>query len=427
MPSNLRPFKLPENLKFGAATASLQIEGGDRNNSWFDWCEAGKVDHNDHCISACDHWNRYLEDIQLMAEMGLQTYRLSIEWSRIFPRRKEVDFSAVDHYRKILEELLNRGIEPVVTLHHFSNPRWLEKNGGWLCPSILDDFLFYVRTCVEGFGNFVDRWITINEPNVYLFGGYIEGHWPPGNKSVLKYLKGARNMILAHNAAYHEIHTLQQMAKVGVAHHLRVFERADQASLTRLSARVQEFLFQDIFLEGMTRSYLPFPLDIGDQPHPKRTCDFIGINYYSRDMIQGLQRFTLEDSPRNDLDWEIYPHGLYRVCKMVHDRYGLPISITENGIADAADTRRSRFIHDHLMEIHKACHDGVNIQDYFHWSLMDNFEWAEGYAPRFGLIEIDYSSQERIWRNSGRFYQDICQNRAVTHEAINTYLEETGE
>jgi beta-glucosidase len=446
----MKNFAFPKGFVFGAATASLQIEGGDRNNSWYRWAETGHIKDGSHCITACDHWNRVGEDIALMKDLGLGGYRMSLEWSRIEPRPGVFDDAALARYRAEIEGLLLAGIRPLVTLHHFSNPLWFEDSGGWLRKDAPAIFVRYAERAVRALGDLVTDWITINEPNIYLAFGYLTGDWPPGEKSMGKYLKGAGRMIAAHRLAYRAIHHIRgsldgaaggkgtsgrngavdgkgSATRVGAAHHIRLYDPAWNP-LTRLVAALYDRLSQGIFLSGMTG-----PADRGVSPGETaraRYADFLGVNYYTRDMV-GLsfdpgmlfgRRYVRPGAAVNDLGWEIYPEGLYRIGKrLARDYPGLPIIITENGTADGADAFRAGYLYDHLYQTSRLIGEGVPVEGYYHWTLMDNFEWIEGFSARFGLYHTDFATQKRRLRRSGELYREFCRNRGFT-EGMQGYL-----
>ncbi|TVR29658.1 MAG: glycosyl hydrolase family protein [Spirochaetaceae bacterium] len=415
--ADLAVIKLPAGFLLGTATASLQIEGGDRNNSWFRWCERGRIRDGSHCLRACDHWNRVRQDIELQRDLGVNAYRMSLEWSRIEPREGTFDEDALARYREEIQALREAGIAPMVTLHHFSNPLWLEDSGGWTQRSIVDRFGRYTAKVVETLGDLVEHWITINEPNVYLALGYLLGIWPPGRRSLRGFTRGAHNVVLAHQEAYRLIHAIGDASgrptQVGIAHHLRVYDPAGVERRDKRAARRLERRFQDFFLDRT----VPY-------------SDFIGVNYYSRDMVafswnplSGFARRSVKESAvHNDLGWEIYPEGLYRVCTTLAERYTLPLYITENGVADAGDTLRTRFIYDHLLQIARLLEADVDLRGYFHWTLMDNFEWVEGESARFGLYDVDFDTQQRSLRDSGRFFAEICSQNGVTRQMIREHL-----
>lgn len=431
----MNSFKMPEEFLFGTATASLQIEGGDKNNSWYRWAEKGYIKDGTHCVNAVDHWNRVEEDIEIMKKLNTQTYRLSLEWSRIEPERGKFNKDAIDHYRWEIEKLLEAGIKPLVTLHHFSNPLWLEDIGAWTSPEVVDLFERYTEYTVTYLGDLVSDWVTINEPNVYMTSGYLYGTWPPGEKSLGKFIKGSRNIILAHIKAYNVLHRVrngmnQSDTLVGVANHLRIFEPKKNTVLNRWMTHLYNRIFQEIYLVGMTEGKLIQPLGNGYPLGKGKYYDFIGINYYSRDIVSFVfdagnmfsKREVQEDALVNDLGWEIYPEGIYKLCKSCYNRFRVPIFITENGASDAKDEIRIKYIADHIYQIKKLIAEGIDVQRYYHWTLMDNFEWLEGLSSKFGLVSINPETYERKIKRSGLFYGELCREKGITEEMLREYL-----
>ena len=323
----MEPFTLHKKLLLGAATSAFQIEGGDAGHTWHRWSTTpGKIKDGSDCTVACDHWNRVAADTALMKKMGIQTCRLGIEWSRIEPDEGRFSEENMAHYRDEIVRMKKAGIIPLVTLHHFSNPLWMEDSGSWLVDSAVDRFESYVTHVVRALGDLVSDWITINEPNVYLYASFVEGNFPPGRHSIRDYLKGARVMIRAHVKAYRAIHRIRREmgfadTMVGVAHHLRLFDPERGTLPERLVSRLFNRVFQEIFLEGMSSGRYILPLGTGHPLGPGDYQDFVGINYYSRDIISfRFREFSKilrvrEGAPVNDLGWEIYPEGLYRFCK----------------------------------------------------------------------------------------------------------------
>ena len=431
-------FKLPENLLLGTATAATQIEGGDTNNSWYDWALVpGHVADGTSPLRADDHYNRVDEDIALMKSLNLQIYRFGVEWSRIEPERGQFNSEAIGHYRDELKKLRDNGIQPLVTLHHFTNPRWFENMGAFENPESPELFSNFVRYTVEGLADFADEWITINEPNVYAVNGYFFGIWPPGKKNDLKALSAVyTNLAVSHIAAYRDIHRIREQkgfarnaTRVGFANHLRVFTpRCKWNPVHLLSAAFMRRAFQDSLTQASMTGKASWPVkkmpaSVNGTPIGcGRFYDFIGINYYSRDAVSAGKNGVFPSVPHNDLGWEIYPEGLRLLSESMYRRYKAPIYITENGTCDARDAFRSRFIYDHLKVV---CESGLPIERYYHWSLMDNFEWAEGESGKFGLIAVDYETQKRTVRSSGEFYARIIQNRGVTDDMYKTFVENT--
>ncbi|HEB13912.1 MAG TPA: glycoside hydrolase family 1 protein [candidate division WWE3 bacterium] len=364
--------KFPRKFLWGSATSAYQVEGGNSNSDWEQWeVKAGR---------ACDHYNRFEEDFDIAKSLNQNAHRLSIEWARVEPEKGKFDDEEIEHYRQVLKSLQKRKIKPLVTLHHFTNPVWVAERGGWENKDTISYFESYVRFVVTQLSDLCDFWITINEPAVYVSAGYLYGRWPPQYKDPLKAYLVARHLIKAHQGAYRTIHKIQPKAKVGMAYVL-----------------------------GYLRSPVPFdPLSYIEKLFIKgaKWQDFIGINYYRAVGIT-------QDLPKTDIGWSIYPHGLYENLVSLKEEFDLPIYITENGIADADDDQRADFIADHLAATLYAIRDGVDVRGYFYWSLLDNFEWAYGFGPRFGLVEVDYKTMARKVRPSAQVYSRIAKKNSL--------------
>jgi beta-glucosidase len=400
----------PPSFLFGTATSATQIEGRCETSDWARFArEKGRVKHGDTPEVACDSWRRWREDVALQRELGMGAYRLSIEWARVAPRAGEIDHAALDEYRKMLGGLRDAGIEAMVTLHHFTLPTWLADRGGLLADGFAGRLARFAKIVVDALGDLCRLWVTINEPNVLAAHAYLLGVWPPARKNPRLAWRAQRSLLHAHDAAYRALKDARGDAvQVGVAHHLRAIE-PERPSLRR--DRAAAALFARVFNDAFARAVIE-----------RRTQDFLGINYYSRDLVRfspghaaGLfvSRSVPAGADVSDLGWEIYPQGLGQVVRAWAKRSGLPVYITENGIADARDTKRAAFIRSHLAELARAIADGVDVRGYLHWSLLDNFEWAEGYEPRFGLVRVDYATGERVIRESGREYARIARQRAL--------------
>ena len=372
-----------------------------------------------------------------MKEMNQQLYRMSIEWSRLEPSEGSFDEAAIDHYRDELKLLLDNDIRPIVTLHHFSHPLWFEDMGGWENQRAVECFLRYTEKAVSSLGDMVAEWMTINEPNVYLEGAYSAGSFPPHKSSLKAYFNGLRHMSAAHIEAYKAIHRIRKekgfggQTLVGFAKHVRVFDTDGKGGLSKLSRELVDYCFNTITFEAMVKGRFIFPIGGGNYPYGKgEFCDFLGLNYYTRDIIGFTWKATRvfadikvkEGAELNDMGWEIYPQGLYLLCKKYYELYRLPVFITENGICDHRDEKRARFIYDHLQMVKQLREDGIDVRRYYHWSLLDNFEWEFGLTPKFGLIEVDYETQQRTIRPSGRFYAEIARSKEVTAELAEKYL-----
>jgi beta-glucosidase len=319
----------------------------------------------------------------------------------------------------VLEYLRSRNLEPVVTLHHFTNPSWLAASGGWEVPEVVERFTRYVTEAVDAFGDLVRYWITINEPVVYGSMGYVAGRWPPGKRSFPLLVTVLHNMLLAHARAAQILHNRSPRSdvQVGVANHVRVFDPYRRILPgDHFVARLGEAVFNRAVMLSIVDGRFHFPFGWGEIPGGRQSLDFIGVNYYSREMTTfdfrrprtGFGSFFAHPSrPKTSAGWEIYPEGVYRVLKYVAG-FNLPIMITENGVADEHDELRPAFLVSHLEAIHRAIREGAPVQGYFHWSSLDNFEWAEGRRLRFGLIHVDYETLKRTVKPSGELYAKIC-------------------
>ena len=414
---------------FGTAASATQIEGGDTNHTWYRWCgEPGRISDGSSCIRACDHWNRLEEDTKILAGLQVQTYRMSVEWSRIQPKAGFFSAEAIEHYREEIILLQNHGIRPLVTLHHFSEPLWFMDSGGWINPNNQELFLEYIRHVVENLGDLVSDWVTFNEPNVYTIFGYALGIFPPGERDLKKTLRVASAVIASHCRAYQLIHSIRRErrfkgeTRVGTAMHIRIFDGLTAAG--KATACFVDYIFHRLFLAGFYGGRFLFPLKAEDKIRPGIYMDYMGLNYYTRNIVEFVldpkvyfYRFMNDTHlSRSDLGWDIYPKGIYRACKKYYRKYRLPIYITENGISDRFDNRRPDFIKDHLAYVKKAIDEGIPVERYYHWSQMDNFEWNEGENGNFGLYHCDFDTQIRTPRGSAVLYSDICGKKEFPYE-----------
>ncbi len=423
-------FALKKDLLLGTATAATQIEGGDKNNNWYRFAEEGKVEDKTSPYRADDHYERWREDIDIMTDMGLQIYRFGVEWSRIEPNQGEFDKNALAHYREEIEYMREKGIKPMLTLHHFTNPLWFEDMGAWENKNAPDIFINFAEKVVDSLGDIVDDYITINEPNVYALNSFFYGIWPPEKKSLSAFSKVFSNMNAAHIRAYNMIH--EKRAKMGkrreetlvsFANHLRVFEPKEQKNFFhKISAKFTEYMFQTAITEAQMCGKCRFPIRKREGVVRGKYYDFIGINYYSRSTISGISDGVRDGCDKNDLGWEIYHDGLMELAEKLSDKYGreYPVFVTENGTCDNNDAFRPRFIYDQLKTISESDN---RIERYYHWSFTDNFEWREGESARFGIVHVDYETQKRTVKNSGKLYSSIIKNQGVTEEAYKKFVE----
>jgi beta-glucosidase len=436
----MQALSFPEGFLWGTATAAHQVEGYCTNNDWWSFeQQPGSIWRGDRSGPACDWWRNAERDFDLMATMGHNTHRLSVEWSRIEPQEGHFDLAAIDRYRSMLAALRTRGIEPMVTLFHFTSPSWLSAQGGWSHQRTIERFRRFVRYTVNHLGDLVSLWCTINEPNVYAALGYLLGEYAPGLRSPILYFKVLRNLLRAHGEAYRLIHALCQNAQVGLVKNVQIFEPLqadDRASLTL--AHWLDHLFNRISLKAIQDGKLRPPLAAGLAPLGPLldSTDFVGLNYYGRlrtslrsrngsrlRVLQLTPGIEVSDRGRNGPYAEVYPEGMLRTLRKVA-QLGKPIYITENGLPDADDDQRPRFLLTHLAQVHRALREGIDVRGYYHWSFIDNFEWAEGWGLRFGLVALDEATHTRTPRPSAAlFSQVVCQN-ALTQAMVESYAPE---
>jgi beta-glucosidase len=401
----------------GTASAATQIEGGALNHSWMDWYRKGHIADDTSPARANDHYTRWREDDALMRDMGMQIARIGVEWARIEPEEGVYDEAAIAHYVAEVDMLLAYGIKPLVTLHHFTNPMWFENIGAFEKVDNIRYFIRFAERMVAAFGPRVTEYITINEPNVYATNGYFFGIWPPGKTSLRRALHVMSVLAAAHIRAYRRIHAIQAEmgisgTRVSYANHMRVFAPQNPHSpLHRLSAWGTEWLFQGALSKAMgVGRFLP-PLRNLTGEKRGLYCDFIALNYYTRSTVSGPGDGTRRGAPVNDLGWEIYPQGIVECARKLYKIHPLPVYVTENGTCDNTDGFRCRYLYEHIRAL---CESDLPVERYYHWCFIDNFEWAAGETPRFGLVHVDYDSQARTVKQSGRFFSEIIQNRGVT-------------
>ena len=441
-----RILRFPEGFLWGTASSSHQCEGGNTNNQWYRWEQQGRILTGESSGIANNWWVAAERDFELAEQMENNALRLSLEWSRIEPAEGHWDSAAIDRYRAILSDLRRRYMTPVVTLHHFTDPRWFADLGGFANEANISYFVRYAVYTVQALKDLCDFWITLNEPNVYATLGYVIGSYPPGEQNMMHAFQVMHNMAQAHVEAFYTLRPLQPEGQIGSCLNYRLFDPANYLSpLDRSAAGLQETFYNWAPLEAMETGRFIFPLNMMLNPieHAAGTRDFHGINYYTREMVRFDpsipnelfgRRFVRSGAIRNDpgLDnyfGEIYPKGIYRILKTVYRRTrgNKPFYITENGFSDAEDNRRPRAILEHLAMIHRAISEGIPVRGYLHWTLVDNFEWNEGWSARFGLIELDLLTQRRIPRSSASMFGEICRANAITEAIVERYAPEAAE
>lgn len=418
-------LQFKDNMKLGAASAATQIEGGALNHNWNDWYKKGKIKDGSNPENANRHYEKWKEDAELLKKMGISVYRMGLEWARIEPEEGKLDKKAVAHYREELTYLKELGIEPLLTIHHFTNPMWFEEKGGFSKPENAKYYLRLVKAVIHYFGDLVSEYITINEPNVYAVNSWFYGMWPPGEASIKKTMDVLSVMAACHIKAYEMIHRERQKmgfsdTKVSFANHLRVFEPENPKNVKQqVYSKSMEWMFQKALSKAMCTGKFELPLRNMIDAKEGRYCDFIAINYYSRSTVSGFADGVRKNAPINDLGWEIYPEGIVKCAREMYDLIKCPIYITENGTCDNEDSFRSRYIYEHLKAL---CESDLPVERYYHWCFCDNFEWIEGESARFGLVHIDYKTQERTIKKSGEFYRKMIEARGVTEELYEEYV-----
>jgi len=407
-----KPGRFPEGFLWGTASAAHQIEGDNRNCDWWEFeQQPGRIANGDSSEIANDNYHLYRQDFALLRRLNQNAHRLSIEWSRIEPSRGEFDARQIRHYRDVLGDLREQGIQPMVTLHHFTSPIWFASKGGWSAPDAAHGFLPFVRHVVDELGDLVGMWCTINEPTIYAANGWLFGEFPPGRKGdVLGLYRVTSNMRKAHELAYGAIKRKWPDAPVGLSHHKLLFLPASDRRRDRWAAQTSQMaLDRWPVAPGQLRRIV------------EATCDYIGIAHYWGQMCafdirrprdQFIRRFNVPGRPVTDMGLSADPSWMRTVLNELRD-LGKPVYITENGLATGDDEWRSRYIAETLANVLLAIGDGVDVRGYFHWTNTDNFEWARGYTTRFGLIDVDRKSLERTIKPSGHLYGRIAAANAL--------------
>jgi beta-glucosidase len=421
MPRSHSGIQFPSSFLWGTATSAHQVDGGNTNNNWWEWThQVGTV--TPRAGIACDHWNRFDEDFTILDSLNQNAYRFSMEWSRILPARGVVSHEVIEHYHRVIAALKERQIEPFVTLHHFTEPLWFTKLGGLQRERNVKFFREYVEVVAREFSDEITFWTTINEPNLRAACGYFQGIHPPGEKGIRNYIKSLRNLIRMHAEAYQVLkqHTPHNM--VGLVKNITVIEPYRPRSWIDVQfSWLVDYLVNAVTLRALKTGKLPFSF-MQEYSGLKDSSDFIGLNYYthvlcSLTLPEYMKAYRDQVDPSKlcvGLGWEAYPEGLLVALKRVWNELRIPIYITENGIGTDNDTWRQQYIAQHLHQVHEALGQGIPVKGYFYWSLLDNFEWAEGYSSRFGLVACDRDSLMRQIKRSGYWYGEIAQNNRLS-------------
>ena len=414
----MEKLHFPKGFLWGTATASHQVEGN-THNDWSEWEKQNAerlARESEHAFrhnpnwekfrgeaadpknyisgSACEHYARYEQDFDILQSLHLNAYRFSLEWSRIEPAEGVFDQKALEHYRSVIAALRKRDIEPFVTLWHWTLPLWLSKKGGAASPDFSAYFVRYAEKIVSVLGADVRFWITLNEPDVQSAHSYLKGAWPPQEKSLWQYLRALHHLSGAHKKTYGVIKRHFPAAQIGIAKHQVAFAMARPTLINRLLKTLADYGWNDYFLKRI-----------------RKHQDFIGLNHYNRNVIDngyGKNPNTLQ----TDFGWEYSPESIHQALMELKPYYK-PIYITESGLADAGDELRQQFIPAVLTAVHRAIEDGADVRGYFYWSLLDNFEWDKGYWLRFGLVHVDYATQQRTIRPSALAYAAIARSNSL--------------
>lgn len=449
----------PADFIWGAATAAFQIEGatheGGRTDSiWDTFCRIpGAVLGGDTGDVACDHYHRWPQDVALMADLGLNAYRFSVSWARVVPAPGVVNTEGLAFYSSLVDGLLERGITPWVTLYHWDLPQWLEDRGGWADRGVVEEFVTYARAVHAAIGDRVRHWITLNEPWCSAFLGYGGGQHAPGRQEPQAAVDAAHHLLVAHGEATRALRAADPTATIGITLNVTVADPADPADPADVAAaRLSQVMLNDLFLEPVLHGRYPSaaldaweaaglqpPVRPGDLETAAAPIDVLGLNYYHGDLmsatppspgrtlpaapmgsrptsppVAGVEAYPVSRGlPRTGLEWEVQPDGLRRVLVQIHTDHtgpaGIPMVITENGAAypdvvgpdgSVHDPERTAYLLDHLRAVQQARAEGADVRGYFAWSLLDNFEWAYGYAQRFGIVRVDYETGARTPKSS---------------------------
>ncbi|MDQ2693391.1 MAG: family 1 glycosylhydrolase, partial [Chloroflexota bacterium] len=386
---------------------------------------------------AADWWGgRWKEDFDRATESGQNAHRMSVEWSRIQPTPDTWDEDALERYRTMLRGLRERGMTPLITLHHFSDPLWFYERDGWEHIEAVGLFEKFVHKTVDALKEYCTLWCTINEPNVYALSGYVAGDFPTKHRGINVALRVLSNLLRGHAAAYHAIHQIQPEARVGYAHHHRpMVTKRSWFPLDELMRKIRYAGVNMAFPSGISTGIMSTPAGKFRVPEAKGTQDYLGLNYYSVDTVsfhpgKPGELFTHSEFPADgDMSETKFianiPEGLFETIKWAVQRYpDLPLVITENGVEDSQDRIRPRYLAQHVHQMWRAVNFNWPVKGYFHWTLVDNFEWERGWTQRFGLWELDVATQKRTKRRSADLYAEICKENGLSSEMVQKYCPE---
>lgn len=431
-----RDLFFPQDFKFGVSTSSYQVEGGCTNNQWCKHeCTTKDANGSLYMPEAsgmtCDQWNRYKEDVRLIKNIHANAYRFSVEWSKVEPEPGVFDQQALQHYVDLCDELLANGIAPTVTIVHYTIPEWFAQMGGFEKEENIHYFVRYAAKLFEWLGDRVDLWLTFNSPSGYAMPAYYKGMKPPYKNDMQLAMEVLKNLCEAHVQAYQKIKSMPggKQAQVGIMKNIYQLDAMDLFG--RIPAIMGNYLsnqcMYNFFTKGVFKVWIPFKVSVkhknSDAP---RSLDFVALNYYSHAQVRGfsIDSFNNEVMTANGR-YTIYPEGLYRALhelnQQVASPLGIPIYITENGISPVNEQDRDLFLKRYLYALSQAIRDGIDVRGYFHWSLMDNYEWGS-YDQRFGLYHVDFETQKRTLKESAAHFVDVAHWFTATEHDCDSYL-----
>ncbi len=437
-----------DDFKWGVSTAAYQIEGGHDIDGkgpsvWDTFAQKKKkIFNNDNGNIACDFYNQYANDIALIYKLNIPNYRFSISWSRILPQGVgAVNHQGIDFYDKVIDFCLELNIEPWITLYHWDLPEVLQQKGGWTNREIIHRFSYFVDCCIKKFGDRVKRWMVLNEPMVFTGAGYFLGVHAPGKKGLSNFLQAAHHAALCQAEGGRIIRALRNDCKVGTtfsyshAEPYRMNDEKDIKATVKVDALLNRMFIEPLLGMGYPTADLKILNRIerymypGDEKKLEFDMDFIGLQNYTREIVSHapfmpfvkakIIKASKRNVPHTLMDWEVHPPSIYKALKR-YNMYGQikEIIVTENGAAftdtcedgRVNDCKRVKFLQDYIAQVLLAKKEGVRVNGYFVWTLLDNFEWAEGFYPRFGLVHVDFTTQKRVVKDSGKWYSQFLKN-----------------
>lgn len=416
-------LNFPKNFLWGFGSSAHQVEGNCTNNSWSRWEQGSFDDGQPHVTAssgiACDHWNRYEDDIALLEQTGAQAFRFSVEWSKIEPHEGVFDETVLDHYEDVCRKLCLNGLKPVITLHHYTDPVWFMDNGGF---ERQENIIYYVRFCQKVFQRlhpYVHMWLTFNSPSGYASKGYLNGTVPPGKKDMQAMAEVLKNMLEAHVQTYHTLKMLPggSASRIGILKNIYQLDPWNYYNpLDHLAARIGNYLVNSsmytFFTTGVFNVYIPGKVSVyHENNHATTSLDFIGLNYYSHAYMNcfKLSQDPDETKTQNPM-YTLYPEGIYRAIKEIHKNIArplnVPIYVTENGIATDDDDVRREHAQRYLYALSCAIEDGYDVRGYIHWALMDNYEWGT-YDKHYGVYAVDFATQARTLKPGADYLLNV--------------------